>query len=251
MNNETFSITFGDRAENHVGMEIIGKSASRGFTINDLETIKHKFGNHCELINLPLVNNTTDLIAPPAAVLIIRNGVNALGISPDNLFTEMRNLPHDKKAKMRGRVVNKRARWNLCFSQTASAPNIENGRGTVIAFKTVPLLNTLRDKLINTCDVNINYNMQAELNYYYDVNKCGIGFHGDTERKIVICARLGATIPLHYQWYYRFKPVGDRIKLQLNHGDIYIMSSKAVGTDWKRSSILTLRHAAGAKKYIK
>jgi hypothetical protein len=29
------------------------------------------------------------------------------------------------------------------------------------------------------------------------------------------------------------------------------MCSKAVGTDWKRSSIYTLRHAAGCEKYIK
>lgn len=26
---------------------------------------------------------------------------------------------------------------------------------------------------------------------------------------------------------------------------MYVMSEKAVGTDWKRSSIYTLRHAAG------
>ena len=31
----------------------------------------------------------------------------------------------------------------------------------------------------------------------------------------------------------------------LNSGDVYIMSDKAVGFDWKRSSLLTLRHAAG------
>jgi 2-hydroxy-3-keto-5-methylthiopentenyl-1-phosphate phosphatase len=36
----------------------------------------------------------------------------------------------------------------------------------------------------------------------------------------------------------------------LNDGDIYFMSQKAVGTDWKRKIIPTLRHAAGAKKYL-
>jgi hypothetical protein len=35
----------------------------------------------------------------------------------------------------------------------------------------------------------------------------------------------------------------------LNHGDLYVMSEKAVGQDWKRKVIPTLRHAAGAKKY--
>lgn len=33
--------------------------------------------------------------------------------------------------------------------------------------------------------------------------------------------------------------------IELNGGDIYIMSSKAVGCDWKSSSTVTLRHAAG------
>jgi len=38
----------------------------------------------------------------------------------------------------------------------------------------------------------------------------------------------------------------------LNDGDLYIMSEKAVGTDWMRNkSGYTLRHAAGAKKYLK
>ena len=40
------------------------------------------------------------------------------------------------------------------------------------------------------------------------------------------------------------------IELNLNHGDIYIMSEKAVGYDWKMSSIYTLRHAAGSKSFL-
>jgi hypothetical protein len=78
---------------------------------------------------------------------------------------------------------------------------------------------------------------------------CGIGYHGDTERSIVIGARLGEPIPLHYQWYYRSQPVGNNVSINLESGDIYAMSEKAVGNDWKKSSILTLRHAAGSRKY--
>ena len=40
--------------------------------------------------------------------------------------------------------------------------------------------------------------LACEGNYYYDVSKCGIGFHGDSERKRVIGVRLGASIPLHF-----------------------------------------------------
>ena len=87
------------------------------------------------------------------------------------------------------------------------------------------------------------------MNYYYNIDECGIGFHGDTERKIVICARLGATIPIHFQWFHRHKPIGSRKIFTPNHGDIYIMSEKAVGNDWRKSSLYTLRHAAGSTKY--
>ena len=89
--------------------------------------------------------------------------------------------------------------------------------------------------------------MKAEGNRYTFGQ--GIGFHGDTERKIVIAVRLGDTIPLHYQWYFKSNPIGERCELILNHGDIYFMSEKAVGCDWRRRVIPTLRHAAGSSKY--
>ena len=73
----------------------------------------------------------------------------------------------------------------------------------------------------------------------------------DSERKMVACIRLGASTPLHYQWFVQGAPVGKRVKLLLNHGDFYIMSEKATGFDWKKRIIPTLRHAAGADKFLK
>jgi len=37
----------------------------------------------------------------------------------------------------------------------------------------------------------------------------------------------------------------------LEDGDMYIMSEKASGFDWKKRSIYTLRHAAGEKYVVK
>ena len=37
----------------------------------------------------------------------------------------------------------------------------------------------------------------------------------------------------------------------INHGDIYVMSEKATGYDWKKRNRLTVRHAAGCEKYLK
>ncbi len=113
----------------------------------------------------------------------------------------------------------------------------------------MPLLNAVRNKFGELFGKKCE-KLVAEGNYYYDAKKCGIGFHGDSERRIVIAVRLGCTLPLHYHWFYNSKAVGKRIKLKINHGDIYFMSQKAVGTDWKKKKVLTLRHAAGAKKYL-
>ena len=64
-------------------------------------------------------------------------------------------------------------------------------------------------------------------NYYYDIKKCGIGFHGDTERTRVICLSVGGKdYPMTWQWYKNSKTVGEPFNVKLNGGDIYIMSEK-------------------------
>jgi hypothetical protein len=73
---------------------------------------------------------------------------------------------------------------------------------------------------------------------------CMISKHGDSERRIVIGLRLGGSMSLEYRWYHKTNPIGQEMVFTLNHGDIYIMSNKAVGSDWRKSSILTLRHSA-------
>nr|QBK85171.1 MAG: uncharacterized protein LCDPAC02_03700 [Pithovirus LCDPAC02] len=191
----------------------------------------------------------------------------------DLMLEEQKELEYDTQYydQRRKKVLNKRARWNICFDDEEQEPDYEQGKGTIISFQTLPVLNLFRNNLPifikDNSDINIEKitNLKAEGNLYYDINKCGIGYHrkskrfsqeifnfdGDTERNIVIGIRLGETLPLCYQWYYRCKRVGVRFKIDLEHGDIYIMSSKAVGNDWRKRSKITLRHSAGCEKYIK
>jgi hypothetical protein len=66
----------------------------------------------------------------------------------------------------------------------------------------------------------------------------------------VIGVRIGhASMPIHYQWYHKGDPVGDQLIIPLESGDIYIMSEKATGNDWKKKTIPTLRHAVGCAKF--
>jgi len=166
-----------------------------------------------------------------------------------DIWTEQNNLKPDTKAFMYGRVVDKRARYNLCFDDVAQAPDFNNKKGTIVSYDDIPLTKCVRDNL-NVYFGNKAKNLAAEGNYYYDISKCGISFHGDGERKKVIAIRLGQTLPLHYNWFYQGKAIGTRRKIDLNGGDLYAMSEKAVGSDWKKKTILTLRHAAGCESYL-
>ena len=73
----------------------------------------------------------------------------------------------------------------------------------------------------------------------------------DAERKKVIGLRLGETMPLYFNWFKNCTSIGKMFSVQINSGDIYIMSKKTTGYDWKKRSIYTLKHSAGADKYTK
>jgi hypothetical protein len=238
------TLTMGDCAENHKGMEILGTLAAEGFKREDLLTTQGRFAAAgAETVLYDLDDEKS------ASVLVIRNGVSVLMGSKDKLFEEQAILRFDTKAFMYGRVVNKKARWNLCFAEEGHGPVYEEGKGTVIPYKEVPRTAALVAALPTWFGPKAA-DLKTEGNYYYDVTKCGIGFHGDSERRKVIAARLGASLPLHFQWYQASKPIGERIVIPLEDGDMYVMSEKAVGTDWKKKKIKTLRHATGCEAFV-
>lgn len=254
-NNQSITLTFGDCAENHVGMQQIGTKSTQGFSYNDLVRIKANFGDEdSTIIDLKANSNFDNKNIPEAYILVIKNGVDKILSEIDSnkyeLFEEQRQLDYDKKAFMYGRVVNKHARWNICFSDFEQEPDYENKMGRVLNYfdPTLRLTQYIKNKLEEYC---FSEQLQGEGNYYYDIRKTGIGFHGDSERRKVIAVKLGEVIPLEYQWYYRGNPIGDRIHLELGDGDIYVMDEVATGYNWKRKNIYTLRHGAGSDKFLK
>lgn len=254
--NKTFSLTFGDVAENHKGMQKIGTLSDNGFNFEDLRRIKKVFeekGCECNLVSLHLLLDDEKVQENnPAYILVIKNAVNVLledDKGHDDLFSEQDVLEKDTKAFMYGRVVNKHARHNLCFSEEHQEPIYEEGKGRVYAFDEVPVLKNIRERLGYYLGEKA-INLQAEGNYYYDIKKCGIGFHGDSERKKVVAIRLGATIPLCYTWFHNNENISEVMRINtIEHGDMYIMSEKATGFDWRSKSKYTLRHSAGCNKY--
>lgn len=258
MENMNITLTFSDVAENHPKMQQIGNlvDAGHGFQREDLLQLKEQFELNnltCELISLDLNN---EIIDESACVLVIRRGLLFLlefeGHSMHDLFMEHSRLDIDRKAFMRGEVKNKLARGNLCFGDENQEPDYENKKGRIVAYRDIEVTNKLKE------DIELFYGkkarkLQCEGNYYFDPNKCGIGFHGDGERRKVIGVRIAneekESSPLHFQWFQNSTPIGQRFIVPLNAGDIYVMGEKAVGTDWMKRKIPTLRHATGCAKY--
>ena len=260
------TLTYSYTVENHVGMEILGDhSKGKGKTFDELlgcrKIIKERYPEaecYVNLLNdyLPEDKNCENL----AGVLIFKDGVNhilnKIGKTSVDLFNEHDVLEKDTKYfdTRRQKVLNKHARHNLCFKDEDQEPDYENKKGTVVSFNRLPLTKYVREEfefIFGEKDLN------CEGNYYYDLLKTGIGFHGDSERLDVYGARIGednkSGFPLHFQWYQNRQRVGERCIFDLKNGDIYSMSKKATGYDWKKSANnrLTLRHAAGCEKYLK
>ena len=163
------------------------------------------------------------------------------------------------ETKVRGKRMNKRARTNLCYvAGREQEPDVWKGKGRIVDLKKKTTLHQVVDGLKSAIKeglLSFDSKSKVEINVvegnrYYNLKNTGIGFHGDTERVVVICISIGCdNYPMRWQWFKDAMPVGQPIDITLNCGDVYIMSEKAVGSDWKLRSIYTLRHAAGAEKY--
>jgi hypothetical protein len=244
----SFTITFGDVAENGPGMKKHGtmKEPGQGFTTYEMlaaKQILEKKGVKCEILDL---NDALpkDVKAEDANIMIIRDAcAQAYNVDPVALREEIKSLHWDQTKLMRGKEKTSRARRNVCFGPEDIEADIENGQGTVVSWNKVPLLKKIRDTIAQDLGTKAKF-LQGEGNFYFHV-KGGIGLHGDSERRIVIAIRLGEPLRFHFQWFHKYLPIGNRITIDdIVEGDMYIMSEKATGWDWRKSSTTTLRHAA-------
>lgn len=239
-------------------MQIIGNEIEDGLSFADLSDIAFDKTIHDLRLGLPA--NLRDQ-AKPAGIAILKGGVAKLAASRGT-FTlkgveeELSGITYDQHALM-GRGANrsvkcKHARYNVCIGNTAQDPDYINGKGRIEAFADLPNVNALKDALETLIGAKCP-SLVGEVNFYYDVTKTGIGYHGDGERKFVIGIRVGdgsTDMPLKYRWHQKCKPVGSVMSFHLEDGDIYIMDEMAVGTNWlKDRRGFTLRHAAGCDKY--
>lgn len=257
MPNGVCTITFCEAGENNPGMQQIGKKADIGISLQTLRNGKASLdaaGTPCELIDLKAAAGLAgNLRCPEAQVLVVRGGVNAFLCDPQGLAkvkAELDSKVFDKHALMRGSVKNKNARHNCVFAEEAQTADIANGKGTVFPFSANPIIDAFRRTASMWAETE-QLLAVGELNHYFDPSECGIGFHGDGERRIVVGARFGEQsrdMPLRFVAFDNRLPIGNDVSIPLGDGDVYLMSHHAVGTDWMRSGI-HFRHATGSKKY--
>ena len=254
----TYSLTVGNGGENHAGMEFIGKMRKKGEGWN-LERLQHakgiledKFKLDVEIYNLNEMLDEVDIeekLQPEQAYFMLVKNFLAPKVH-DKYLTELESYEWDSKYwdTRRQKVLNKLARTNVCYGQTSRDADYENKKGTIIGYDKSPLVHKLKrvvESLMQDKDLIV------EGNKYTDVKKNGIGPHGDTERVVVACLRVGEGMPMKYGWFHKSNVVGKTLSIDVPGGSLYFMSEKAVGADWKLRSKYTLRHAAGAKKYLK
>ena len=256
-----YAITFGEVAILHVGGQELGEGKMRdeGFTVAELQVARDRInatGGSAQLVMLSDALPAGELRdAHEAAVLHVRGGVGTMladAGAANRMLGEQKEVAYDTKfwhARQR-KTMNKRARHNVLFGVEAQEASEDYQRCTVAPFSSVPTLEALRQALPMWLGPKATL-PYAEGNHYFEA-RSGIGFHGDAERKIVICASLGTTSTLRYQWRCpgSSEPFGPRIDLEVRHGDVYVMSEKATGFDWMRRSQYRVVHAAGHAKYI-
>ena len=175
----------------------------------------------------------------------------------EKLFEEQFSFEWDKTYwdTRRSKVLNKNARWNVCYGEKGQEPDYENKKGTVIAYSQCKVMRSWRKELLDLIE-GLNEDFVAEGNLYYNVLKTGIGFHGDAERRKVVAGNFcdeGIIRELNYIAYLKSERIGKRFRMELKNGDMYIMIGTAAGTDWKKRNKITFRHAAGVEgsKFLK
>ena len=188
MENSAICITAGEQSENHVGMIKNGNGiAKTGFTLIELKQFhenlnKKNINNQLYNLKYALKNEIEDLSKlEDAAVLIIKNGLQDLcNINNKEMLKEQLSFEWDKHYwdVRRNKVLNKIARYNLCYGDKSQEPNYENKLGRIIPLSNAPNLKKWKDSLEILFGPKAN-DLELEGNLYYNIKKCGIGFHGD------------------------------------------------------------------------
>ena len=222
----------------------------RGFVLKDLINIAQLFPGKATIYKVPG--------GPDANVLVLRD----LNINAQACFQEITAIPEayiDKHMWMYGKCREKKSRVNSNYADIQQEghmdhPDPKQRVPSLLRFG--PHLAKVRDLLTCISDIGVDTkHLYGEVNHYLKSKTIqGIGEHMDKERNMVIGLCLGTKVRyIAFQAYKGAMPIGPKLKIDLQPGDMYFMDINAKGT----GSIMKphVKHHAtggtGSAKYLK
>lgn len=182
-------------------------------------TIKGSQMIHLNDVLVQFDNRHTEI----ASILVIKNYIT------NNIYQEALGINWDKKVLLRNKVVNRIGKYAITIDNFPEEPNYEQGQYRVISYDSLPKTNKLKNKLSLVFNQDA---LECQGEYYCDQEKLKLKYQGSKVNNMM-CVHLGNSIQLSYKWFFANKPVSDDMKIILEHGDLYIMSEKATGHDYK------------------
>ena len=206
---------------------------------------------------------------PEAGVLIIRNGVTVLSSKKkpsaqlyEEQMSQVRN--YDGIYFDKGKTLVKRAFKTMQFGSEARTASPDYSQATVTAFDAVPVLQKMGNLLQRLLGFDAS-SFSARSNRYHTDRlepaddggkmKCvsGMGWHGDERTDLPsqsACLCLGEPGILSFVWRFPGHTKNcptSIVSFDVNDGDIYILSDKATGFDWRSRSLLRVVHSLQLK----
>ena len=224
--------TLSPTAEHHAGMQISGNPDHVPIPASTASSVASWFESQGYIaMNVDLSDATG--VPVDGGVLHVKNGASRL-CDVNRMWATFIGLPKDTQYLDRGgKIRNKHKRSNVNVGEHAESADIASGVGTTVAFSSAPEVSKLLRGLTQFGG-GLEQIEVAEGNFYHTPVQCGIGLHGDSERKFAVGVSMGSTRYLEFQSFVHGFPSGPAVRLTLEHGDLYIMYGKGCGYDWDR-----------------
>lgn len=256
-NNKSIGIFFGEDLEK---VDIYkrdiqnGQNINAGFNIADMRIARFLFEQvDCET-EFYILNQKIGIPTEVAAVLVIKKGIDKLlefvNSTSDDMFKELSAVKWNKKEIINGKSKNTKNYWNIKMNELTDDINInyEKKIPNMIDYNNIPLTHRIRDIIPNFIGDKAK-DLEGTGYNYWDVTKTGKTWNAQTDKRKIFGVHLGESSQIYFQWYFNDVPKGQRMAIDLEHGDMYFLSEKAVGFDGNKVNAPILRHAYGHEDF--
>lgn len=257
---ETFTLTMGTHAECANGMEketscsLIDPDSIRidSQNLKNIHEFALSIGADSKLLNLKheldLPEESND-----AFVWISPDFIEKCGINSDQVYDELSSMPYITIDIFMGKIRKRRARSNNIITEKSHKENINCTPpiNLSVSFDDYKCIKSIRYLGKHFGEDNYS-NFVGEVNRYDHSStvKQGIYYHGDTERKGTWAMRFGRPMLFAIKAFLKNKPISEDLFFEIPNGGSYAMCDIACGQNWKKSSIVTYRHAAGLSGFF-